>query len=164
MKRTIVVALTVGLIASVFAIAPAEAKKKKKKAKPVRVERIVEIPYTLGGLGAATPVRTGGVCFTDPTMPASCKEVPLQAGETYIKVEVADSTGTTVPGFISQGDTDGDGISDGYGEFCGAHAEPVALTDAAAPVGISMYPGTCTTPSGGIPTTGTITVTLSNMP
>jgi hypothetical protein len=162
MKRTIVVALTVGLVAGVFAIAPAEAKKKKKV---VRVERVVEIPYTLGGIGVASPVRTGGVCLTDPTMPASCKEAPLQAGETYVKVEVTDASGTTVPGFISQGDTNGDGISDGYGQFCGAHAEAVALTDSAAPVGISMYPGVCSDATGGgIPTQGTIVVTFSNMP
>jgi hypothetical protein len=162
MKRSIVVVLMAGLLAGAVTAAPAEAKKKKKE---VRTERVVEIPYTLGNLGAATPAYTGGVCFVDPTMPASCKEVPLQAGDKYIKVEVADASGTTVPGFISQGDIDGDTISDGYGQFCGAHAEAVPLADAAAPVGISMYPGVCADASGGgIPTQGTITVTFTNMP
>ncbi|MGH2807469.1 MAG: hypothetical protein ACRDKT_09345 [Actinomycetota bacterium] len=166
MKRSVVVVLLVGLLAGLLMAVPAEAKKKKKKKKaPVRVERVEEIPYTLGNLGVASPAFTGGVCFTDPSFPASCKEVPLQAGETYIKIEVQDATGSTVPGFISQGDVDGDGISDGYGEFCGAHAEAVPLADAAAPVGISMYPGVCADASGGgIPTEGTIVVTFSNMP
>lgn len=163
MKRSIVVLLILGLVAS-FAVAPAQAKKKKKK-KNARVERVVEVPYTFGGLGVATPVRTGGVCFTDETMPFGCKTVPVQAGERFVKIEVKDSSGTTVPGFISQGDVDGDGISDGYGQFCGAHAKAVALNDESTPVGISMYPGTCSDVSGGgIPTTGTIVATFSNLP
>lgn len=161
MKRSLAVLLVLGLAAS-LAAAPAQAKKKKK---PVRVERVVEIDYQLGNLGAATPAYTGGVCFVDPTMPASCKEVPVQKGDKFIKVEVQDASGTTVPGFISQGDVDGDTISDGYGQFCGAHAEAVPLNDEFTPVGISMYPGVCADASGGgIPTTGTIVVTFSNMP
>ena len=160
MKKTLSTLVVLGLIFGAFMAPPAEAKKKKK-----RVQRVVEIDYTLGNLGVATPVRTGGVCFVDPTMPASCKEVPVSASEKYIKVEVADASGTTVPGFISQGDTDGDDIADGYGQFCGGHAEPVQLTSPGTVVGISMYPGTCSgAAGGGIPTTGTIVVTLSNMP
>ena len=163
MKKTLSTLVIMGLIFGAFMAAPAEAKKKKKKA--VRTQRVVEIDYTLGNIGAATPAYTGGVCFVDPTMPASCKEVPVMASEKYIKVEVQDSSGTTVPGFISQGDTDGDGISDGYGQFCGAHEAPVQLTSPGTAVGVSMYPGTCADASGGgIPTTGTIKVTLSNMP
>ena len=89
----------------------------------------------------------------------------MQKGDKYIKVEVQDASGTTVPGFISQGDVDGDTISDGYGEFCGAHAEALPLNDEFTPVGISMYPGVRADASGGgIPTTGTIVVTFSNMP
>ena len=161
MKRSLAVLLVLGLEAS-FAVAPAQAKKKKKK--PVRVERVVEIDYQLGNIGVATPAYTGGVCFVDPTMPASCKEVPVQKGDKFIKVEVQDASGTTVPGFISQGDTDGDTIADGYGQFCGVHTEAVPLNDEFTPVGVSMYPGVCADASGGgIPMTGTIVVTFSNM-
>ena len=163
MKKTLSTLVILGLIFGAFMATPAEAKKKKKKAK--KTERVVEIDYTLGNLGVASPAFTGGVCFVDPTMPASCKEVPVTASEKYIKVEVKDATGTSVPGFISQGDTDGDGINDGYGEFCGSHDAPVQLTAPGTPVGVSMYPGICADASGGgIPTSGTLVVTLSNMP
>ena len=160
MKKSVVVMLILGLVAS-FAVAPAQAKKKKVK----RTERVVEIPYQLGGIGVSSPAATGGVCFTDPTMPASCKEVPLQEGETHIKIEITDATGTTVPGSMNQGDIDGDGFQDIYSQFCGSHPEPIELQDPFAPVSISMYPGVCGDASGaGIPTVGTITVTLSNAP
>ena len=169
MKRTIVVALTVGLMAGVLAVGPAEAKKKKKPAKPVRVERVVEFAYTGGGLGATLPDNPGpysgfGVCpFSDVTT-QECIEFPLQAGETHVKIEVADASTTKVSGFVSQGDVDGDGISDGYGNFCGAHSEAVPLASAAAPLRVVFYPGTCSDATPSLPTTGTITVTFSNMP
>ena len=153
MKKSIVVLLILGLAAA-FAAAPAQA---KKKAKP----RVVEIPYQLGGIGASTPAYTGGVCFVDPTMPASCKEVPLMKGEKTIKVEILDATGTSVPGSINQGDIDGDGFNDIYGQFCGSTPEPLELQDEFAPVQFSMYAGVCQDASGaGIPTTGTIRFTL----
>ena len=160
MKKSIVVLLILGLVAA-FAAAPAQAKKKKK----VRTERVVEVPYTFGGVGVASPAATGGLCFTDETQPFGCKTVPVMAGEAYVKIEVVDATGTSVPGFISQGDIDGDTIADGYGEFCGAHVEPMPLNDEVTPVGVSIYPGVCQDASGGgIPTTGTIIATFSNMP
>ena len=161
MKKSVVVLLILGLVAS-FAVAPAQAKKKKK---PARTERVVEVPYTFGGMGVATPAITGGLCFTDETMPFGCKTIPVQAGEQYVKIEIKDAVPSTVAGFISQGDVDGDGISDGYGEFCGAHAEPVPLNDEFTPVGVSFYPGVCSDGSGvSFPTTGTIVATFSNMP
>ena len=161
MKRSLAVLLVLGLAAS-FAVAPAQAKKKKK---PVRAERVVEVDYQLGGLGVSTPAATAGTCFVDPTQPASCKDVALMKGESYIKIEIQDASGTTVPGSMNQGDIDGDGVNDIYGQFCGAMPEPIQLQDSYAPVSISMYPGVCAdASSGGIPTTGTIVVTLSNMP
>jgi hypothetical protein len=168
MKRTIVVALTMGLVAGVFAIAPAEAKK-KKPAKPVRVERVVEFAYTIGGIGfslpdSPAPYQSFGACpLADPST-LECIEFPLQAGETHVKVEITDASTTKVSGFLSQGDVDGDGIGDGYGEFCGGHAEAVPMASPAAPVRVSFYPGTCPDATPSLPTTGTIKVTFSNMP
>ena len=156
MKKTLSIVLMALLVASAFAAAPASAKKKKKPS-----QRVVEIPYTLGGFGVSTPGPSGGSCFTDPSMPASCKEIPLQVGETHISIEIQDASGTTVPGSISQGDANGDGISEIYGQFCGSTAEPLQLQDEFTPVNLSMYPGVCADASGaGIPTTGTIKVTL----
>ena len=164
MKRTLILMMVIGLVFG--SIATAEAGKKKKKAAPVRIEEVVEVPYQGSNIGAATPAYTGGACLVDPTMPFSCKSaIPSLAEAAFIKVEVIDATGQKAGGFISQGDTDGDGISDGYGQFCGAHAEPVAMSTPGAPVDISLYMGVCSDASGpSIATTGTIKVTFSNMP
>lgn len=160
MRKTLAVLLSAGLVAGMMAM-PADAKKKKKKSK--RIERVVEIDYTGTGVGVATPAASGGICpASSPDQTGTCIEVPLQAGETYVKVEIQDATGLSAPGFISQGDLDGDGVGDLYGEFCGAHEEAVPLENL-NPVRVSFYTGTCgTTP--GTTTTGTIVVTLSNMP
>jgi hypothetical protein len=164
MKKAVVVALTVGLIGGAI-VGPAEAGKKKKKPAPapVKVERVVEVDYQLTGVGIATPVRTGGVCpFADATS-QTCIEVLPEIGEKYVKIEVKDATGQKQYGFISQGDVDGDGISDGYGTFCGAHTEPVELAASAA-VRVSFYPGATADCAPSIASTGTVVYTFSNIP
>lgn len=161
MKKIIAIALSLGMLAGAYAL-PAEAKKKKKK-KPVRIERVVDLEYSTPGIGVTTPVAGGGLCpFADPTT-QTCIEIPLQAGETYIKVELTDATGLPVMGYISQGDTDGDGIGNLYGDFCGGHEEPIPM-ESTAPVRISFYNGVNPDCAPSAATTGTIKVTLSNMP
>ncbi|MDQ3914715.1 MAG: hypothetical protein M3323_05190 [Actinomycetota bacterium] len=161
MKKAIVVALTAGLVAGAFA-GPADAGKKKKKI--VRIERVVEVDYSAPGIGVATPQASGGICpFADPTT-QECIEIPLQLGEKYIKVEIADAAGQKVAGYISQGDTDGDGIGNLYGDFCGAHPEPIELQSSSAPVRVSFYNGAKADCAPSIATTGSITVTFSNLP
>jgi len=161
MKRSLVLALIVGLLAGSL-VGPAEAKKKKKK--PVRTERVVEIAYTGTGVGVATPAASGGICpATSPENTGTCIEVPLQTGEKFVKVELKDATPLKAPGFISQGDQDGDGIGDLFGEFCGAHEQAVPLVNL-NPVRVSFYSGTCADGTPGTTTSGTIVVTLSNMP
>ena len=165
MKRSLIMFMILGLVLG--SVATAEAgKKKKKSAAPVRVEKVVEAPYTGGNIGVATPAASGGACFVDPTMPFSCISIiPPGVEYTYVKIEVKDATGLTAGGFVSQNDNDGDGLADGYGEFCGAHAEPIALETAGAPLGVSLYPGMCADASSpSVVTTGTIIATFSNMP
>lgn len=160
MKRSVSILLVLGLVFAAFAGVPAQAKKAK------RTERVVEISYTMGGIGVSSPAASGGVCpMTEPGS-GECIEVPvISAKEKYVKVEIVDALPTTIAGFISQGDVDGDGISDLYGDFCGGHPEAIPLEGGTAPVRISFYPGTCQDGSGvSFPTTGTITVTFSNMP
>jgi len=160
MKKSIVVLLILGLVAS-FAVAPAQAKKKKKKKQPVRVERVVEFQYQMPGIGLA---GVGGFCpFADPTA-LECIEFPLQAGEAFVKVEISDATGGKVAGYVSQGDTDGDGIGDLYGDFCTAHPEPIEMLSQSNPLRVSFYPGATPECAPSTPTTGTITVTFSNLP
>jgi hypothetical protein len=168
MKKVLVVALTAGLLAGAL-VGPADAGKKKKKPvpppAPVKVERVVEADYTTTGLGATTPTGAGGgICpMADPTA-LECLAVPLQVGEAYVKVEVKDAAGQKVAGYLSQGDTDGDGIGNLYGEFCGAHTEPVEMLSQSVPLGINMYNGATATCQPSITTTGTVIVTLSNLP
>lgn len=164
MKKAIVSAVVIGLVAGAMVL-PAEAKKKPKK--PVRVEAVVEVPYTGGELGINTPAASAGGCLNGA--PAfSCKEIiPPSSGFSYIKIEIKDASGLTVGGFLAQQDADGDGLQDGYGEFCGAHSEFIPLEVPGTVVGISLYPGACDnagTPAPSTPTTGTIVATFSNMP
>lgn len=164
MKKAIVSAVVVGLIAGAMVL-PAEAGKKKKKV--VRVEQVVEVAYTGGEIGISSPVASAGGCLNGTDV-FNCKEIIPPAGDfPYIKIEIQDATGSTVGGFISQQDADGDGLADGYGTFCGAHAESVPLEVPGTVVGISLYPGLCDnggTPAPSTPTTGTIVATFSNMP
>lgn len=160
MKRILILMMVIGLIFG--SIATADAKKKKKKAPPApaRIERVVEIKYDHPSASVA-PV--GGF----PTnWPEGGTEIPLGADDIYIKIEVTDQAGQKVSGFISQGDLDGNGVNDdGYANFCGAHPEPVPLS---APgqtiIGVYLASGVCADGTPSVMTTGTIKVTLSNMP
>lgn len=162
MKKALAVALSLGLLAGAM-IAPADAAKKKKK-KPVKTERVVEVTYQGAGIGIATPGPSGGICPFSDYENQECIEIPLELGEKYIKVELKDAAGQKVAGFISQGDIDGDGIGDLYGEYCGAHEEPVEMLSESAPVRVSFYNGTCKDGTPSIATTGTIIATFSNLP
>lgn len=161
MKKAFALAITAALIGGAL-VAPAGAAKKKKKV--VRTERVVEVAYETPGIGVATPARTGGVCPFADAQAQQCVEVFPEAGEKYVKVEVKDATGQKAYGFISQGDVDGDGISDGYGTFCGAHEAPVELAAPGAAVRVSFYPGATTGCAPSIATTGTVVYTFSNLP
>ena len=60
MKKALIFALVIGLIAGSMA-APATAKKKKKK-KPAKIERTVEVPYTFpSAIGTARHGRLLGM-------------------------------------------------------------------------------------------------------
>jgi hypothetical protein len=160
MKKVISVALSLGLLAGAYAM-PADAKKKKRK--PKRIERVVELTYSAPGIGATAAGVGGGLCpFADPAA-QQCIEIMLEPGETYIKVELTDATGLPPMGYISQGDTDGDGIGNLYGDFCGGHTEPIPM-ESTAPVRISFYNGVDPACAPNAATTGDIKVTLSNMP
>lgn len=159
MKKPLSTMIVVGLVAGAFAL-PAEAK--KKKSKPVRTERVVEFEYSGPGVGIATPEASVGYCYQFPVAD-QCLAVYPEAGEKYLKVEVIDSSGTKVAGFLSQGDLDGDGIGDLYGDFCGAHESAVPLELEMSTVELSLYDGACGT-GPSVMTSGTIKVTLSNMP
>lgn len=168
MRKAISVALALGLLVGAFVGTAEAGKKKKKKPAPapvVKVEEVIELAYSGGDLGVMTPAASQTACFVDPSMPFACKSVtPVTEGMKYIKIEVADSSGQKVGGFISQQDADGDGLGDGYGKFCGAHAESIPLEVESGKVDIAMAIGSCDDGTPSIVTTGTIKVTFSNLP
>ena len=165
MKRFLVMSMILGLV--VGSVATAEAgKKKKKTAAPVRIEKVVETPYTGGNIGVATPAASGGGCLNNEPPAFGCINIiPPGVEFTYVKIEVKDATGLNAGGFVSQADHDGDGLADGYGGFCGAHPEAIPMEIPGALLGVSLYPGVCEDASGpSFVTTGTIIATFSNMP
>lgn len=167
MKKSLISLLVLGLLAGSL-VGTAEAKKKHKKPPaPARVERVVEVKYQMPPIGVSGPSQVGaaGICPLDLDNPGNCVETPTTGDDMFVKVEVDDAAGQKVAGFLSQGDTNGDGVSDGYGTFCGSSADPIPVAAPGVPLRVSFYAGVCddnATPS--LPTTGTIKLTFSNLP
>lgn len=157
MRKTIITALVLGLIAGALTAPMAEAKRKRYK-------KTVSQAYDAPAIGVSNPVYTGGFSGCDGDTNIGCVIFTTTAKAKYAKVTVVDSSGNKVGGFVSQGDVDGDGIGDGFGSFCGAHTAPVAIT-AGADLEVNFYPGVCddgATPS--TPTTGEVKVTFTDRP
>lgn len=159
MKRTIAVALALGLLVGAFAM-PAEAGKRKKKRKPKRIERVVEFEYVCPcpgtyQFGSATGTNFGG----GPLAPG--------LGEVYVKITSEDASGQPVLVSINQ-DTDGDGFNNGVADFCAHPEAPEDQEAAEISEGLEMRlfitTGQCEDGSTSVPMGGTLTVTLSNMP
>lgn len=147
-KRTIAVALAVGMLAGAFSAAPAEAGKKKKK----RVERTVEARYENPAIGSSD---IGGLCV-------GCASFATGPKDLYAMVEITDDASPTA-GISFSWDTDGDGISDTGFEVCGKTEEPVPLPGSVTINAFAwVLPGTAC--PNGISTSGSIKVTFSNLP
>lgn len=156
MKKTIVAALAISLVAGALAM-PATAKKKKKK--PARVERVVETTYDLAALGIGDPVGAG-VCLGATN---SCGRAPTGPDEKYVKVEIADATGLPTSFTLGQ-DTDPAALGTEHqlGEFCGTTGDaPIEIIPGAE---ILVFPWTAGPACAALGTTGTVTFTLSNLP
>ena len=153
MKRTIAVALSLGLLAGAL-VGPADAAKKK----PKKVTREAEGSYDLPPLViAGTCSQTGAIgCVTFMTAP----------NEKFVTAKVTDQHGQPVAVSVSA-NTDGQvGDDESYGDFCGETEEPIAVppstelhfwVGAATDIGVSgCVPGAATS--------GKINVTFSNLP
>lgn len=154
MKKTIAVALSLGLLAGAL-VGPADAAKKKK---PKKVTREAEGSYDLPPLViAGTCSQTGAIgCVTFLTAPT----------EKFVTAKVTDQHGQPVAVSVSA-NTDGQvGDDESYGDFCGETEEPIAVppstelhfwVGAATDIGISgCVPGAATS--------GKINVVFSNLP
>lgn len=152
MKRFLIVAVVLGLIAG--SVATAEAKKGAR-----RVERTVEAGYTQQFLDDPYCWQTGG----------SCIRIKPHKGEAFFTATAVDDHGQPV--LVSAwGPETGQGTQRlYYGSFCGETDEPIPfLPGFDVDLRVDL-PGGNLSPSvvADCPmfgTTGTITVTLSNLP
>jgi hypothetical protein len=169
MKKLISLALIAGLVVGAMAMDASAAKKKKK---PKKLTKVVTLDYTGGDLGITTPAASASNCFLKEGAAGDspvfvCKAfTAMPAKFKYLKIEVIDASGQNAGGFIAHDgiDEDGDGFGDAYGNFCGAHPQPIALTHPGLGVGLSLTPGSCEDGSPSIITQGTVKATFSTHP
>jgi hypothetical protein len=156
MKRTLFMSLVLSLVVAGL-VAPAEAGKKKKK--PKRIERKAETTYQAPAIGIGE--LGTGVCFV-PTN--SCGNVPTGPKDLWVKIQVEDASTTNVMFSVGQ-DTDPDalGTETDLGTFCGGTEEAIPVVSPGHE--IVLFPWAVGGPScPGIATTGTVTLTFSNLP
>lgn len=155
MKKTIAVALSLGLLVGAM-VAPAEAAKKKKKKK---VERVVEHTYTKPSPGVP---GVASACFAAFDPEAGCVNVPLGMGEAFVDVKIEDSSGQEPYWILAQDTEPDDAAFEIFHNGCGDSEEPIPITEGLE-LRISVYAfGGPDCPAVG--TSGTITATLSNIP
>ena len=149
MKRLLISALTIALVAGALAL-PAEAGKKK------RTQRVATGTYenpAIGVPGVVGSAAAGGAV-----------EFPLGPTEKFISVEITDDLGRPVIATMSQDTDPSTPTWEIFATICGGTEEPLPVQPGVA-VRVSVYtsPGpdqpTCTGPA----TSGTIKATLSNL-
>ena len=137
------------------AVATAEAKKKPKpkpKPVPVRVERTVE-----GGYGSYPAPVTG---CNSPLGPFSCLTIQTHSFERYFTAKATDAHG--LPVFVEV-----DSPSGTIARFCGETKEPIRFspnTRLRFHVAVPDWGVQMDCPQHSVKTTGTISVTISNLP
>lgn len=155
MKKTIAVALSIGLLAGAL-VAPAEAAKKKKRT-PKKVTRTAEGTYANPAIGIPGVVGTSSA--------GGAFEFPLGAKEGFISIEITDDGGQPVTATLSQDSDPSTASWEIFATICGATEEPLEVLPGVA-VRVSVY----TTPGPEQPTcmgpasSGTIKGTFSNLP
>ena len=158
MKRFVVLFMVLGLMAG--SVATAEAKKKKKKVRPVerRVERTVtgnyESPFVSNVTGCNPAGRQWG-----------CLSIAAEGKESFLTAKVSDAHGLPVQVDVyaeRQGRN-----NDLLGSFCGETTSPIAFprgTKLHVWVGLAWINDYVHPDCPAYPSTGTISVTLSNLP
>lgn len=149
MKRSMVLVMVLGLV--IGSVATAEAKRQKL---PPRVERTVEGSY--GPYPA--PITGCNSVFT----PWACLVVDTRRTEAFFTAKVVDAHGQPV--FVEVMSSDGRRET-----FCGETKHPIAFDPGSSlsfHLALENWPGSVgpVCPANRIKTTGTISVTLSNLP
>jgi hypothetical protein len=156
MNRTLTTALLIGALAATPTTAHAATRHKVRKH-----TRTVTISYKLGPVLNVTGVVNGVVCNINGVDTASCTEVPLKSDEYYVKMVAVDATGQAPSIQWHEGSLPTPDSQNGY--------EGVALDCGSAsaklrkPKQIVVYVGT-SVPDCAVATTGTLTLTISNLP
>lgn len=152
MKRFLILVLVLGIFAG--SVATAEAKGKKQRS---RVERTVEATY-----GPYPAPVTG---CNELLGPWACAEVPTRTNEISFTAKVTDAHGQPV--FVEAW------VGNRRVVFCGETKEPISFPAGSTiyfHVGLPDWPPlvnpsiSADCPANRIKTTGTISVTLSNLP
>ena len=155
MKRFLIMVMVFGLI--VGSVATAEAKRRQK-----RVQRTVEVRYS----GPWLPFGTR-VCDAPASGIGGCADLETHATERFLSAKVTDAHGqpvfVEVTGWIADSPHPIE-----LGDFCGETDAPISFdpgTSLQLWVGQHIWhPGAVGTCGGTMGTTGTISVTLSNLP
>ena len=155
MKRFLILFMILGLIAG--SVATAEAKKG-----PRRVERTVEARYH----GPWLPLGTR-VCDAPSGGIGGCAWIETRATEAFLSAKVTDAHG--LPVYVEVLTWSPGSIHPIFlGKFCGETDAPISFdpgTDVEFWVGRSYStPVTVGSCNGSMPTTGTVSVTFSNLP
>ena len=159
MRKTIVIAIVLGLIVASFGSTAAVAKKKKKKpAAPVRIERLVDFEYMCPCTGR---LQIG--TLDSPLGNFGGGAVPVGSDDLYITITAEDSSGNPV--LVNVNQDDGTGANAPTGAICaGAEkGEPLALVPGME-IRLFIATGPCEDGSASVPMGGTLHLTLSNMP
>ena len=154
-RRTGLVAVGVAaaLLVVGVQVGPAEAGKKKK-----RVERTEQRQYV-----AATGVR-GAQDSPCAGEPIGCVVFPIEPGERFVSIEVADASGDDVWASVYvNGYSDG---TDPHEHVCGSSEGPLALAAGLEELVVitTQTTGGVTNPCPGPATQGTVTGIFSNVP
>lgn len=153
MKKVLVTAVVIGLVAGSLG-APAVAKKKKK---PVRVERVAEGTYDNPAVGIGGVLSSGAA--------GGSMEFPLLPGEAYLSLDVTDSSGTAVYASLSQNTNPETPSWEIFAGVCGKTTEPIAVApDLPVRVTITAGPGRAAPTCVGAATSGKVKATFSNLP
>jgi hypothetical protein len=152
MRRTIVTALVISLIAGVL-LAPAEARRKRRIVQRVKAE------YQTPALGHVD----GPAACLGGTDVAGCVTLIPRAGMKYLKLRIKDESGTSTYAALSQ-DLDGDDVGDtDYPNVCGKTTKAIKIRPGyEVTVFINGGPG-ADPPCPGVGTSGTVQATFSNL-
>lgn len=152
------------LLGCILLSMPASSAAKKKG--PARKERVVELSYASPGIGISTGTKHWGRPLGSP----DAYQIELEPGERYVTMEVIDASGQPVAGRFDQEGLSYGGYSainrpyGGVGAFCGAHSEPVKLLKRSPITAIYLFNGVCEDGTPSVMTSGTVKITLSNLP